>query len=93
MPYPNKPLYSVIQHQRKLILEVPNSVRDCCLKDSCSSCFQHCYILTEQWFYTNSKLYRLLIHCLLKLSVCLTIDSIPYYLWFNSKNFELWVSV
>ena len=34
-PYPNKPLYSVIQHQQKLILEVPNSVRDCC--------FQHCY--------------------------------------------------
>ena len=52
IPYPNKPLYSVIQHQRKLILEVPNSVRDYCLKNS--------VILTEQWFYTNSKLYHLL---------------------------------
>ena len=43
MPYLNKPLYSVKQHQQKLILEVPNSLQDCCLKNSCSGCFQHCY--------------------------------------------------
>ena len=76
MPYPNKPLYSV---QRKLILEVPNSVQDYCLKNSCS-CFQHCYSNRAM---VNSKLYHLLIHCLLKLHISM----------FNSKNFELWVSV